>query len=304
MNFPEKPSVSCLHSLSLAAAFRNGNRLPRQHIRSAGFDGRPNGGGVRMGRRNRGGAAFTLVEMLVVIAIMALLVSLIFAGASSTMRSAKMTRCKSNLGQVGKAALVYANDHGGRFFTREGIQKCIEEGMDNREVIPYFIKGAGFDDIEVMQDYIPDGIHCPFVAPVAIFGTDKTYGRMLFSYSIYAGWQLASGQERMRTPYQNMTYNGYEFDILAADMFIDGGSYAQSSHPLQGGRLITYPDGSSYRGDSLPSQEDYQVKLNFCRKDGSVVTYSASDERLKRVPRKFNFSTGSNFALLPAVKEK
>jgi hypothetical protein len=124
---------------------------------------------------------------------------------------------------------------------------------------------------------------------------------MLYSYSIYAGWQLASGQRHMDTVYKNMTYGGDEFDIIAADVFIDGGSYAQSSHPTADSELKTYPDGSSYRGPSLPSQSDYEVRLNFCRKDGSVISLAASDPRMRRVPRKYNFSTGSNFALLPPV---
>lgn len=249
--------------------------------------------------------AFTLIEMLVVVAIIALLISLISAGVTASLHSAKMTRCKSNLGQVGLGALQYASEHSGQFFFREGIFKAKNEGLSNSEVIPYFIKGAGFDDIETINDFIPDGIHCPFVAPVAIFGTDKKYNRMLYSYSIYAGWQLAMGETHMRTVYQNMTYRGDEFNILAADVFIDAGSYTQSSHPVPGGRLITYPDGSSFRGPSLPNREDYRdVKLNFCRKDGSVFTLSVADERLVRVPRKFNFSTGSNFALLPPIPDK
>src|SRR5215510_9495186 len=54
-------------------------------------------------------AAFTLVELLVVIGIIAILIALRSARAS-----ANRTACLSNLRQVGAAVHAYANDHDGR----------------------------------------------------------------------------------------------------------------------------------------------------------------------------------------------
>jgi len=56
---------------------------------------------------------FTLIEMLVVIAIIALLATLLTPMVGRVMDKAKQTACKSNLHQIGIAAQGYANDNGG-----------------------------------------------------------------------------------------------------------------------------------------------------------------------------------------------
>ncbi len=56
-------------------------------------------------KRNRCG--FTLIEMLVVIAIIALLASLIVPTTSRALQSAKATKCLSNLRQIGQAMQIY-----------------------------------------------------------------------------------------------------------------------------------------------------------------------------------------------------
>lgn len=56
---------------------------------------------------------FTLIEMLVVIAIIVLLMSLLSPMVSKSLEKARQTACKSNLHQIGIAAQSYANDHRG-----------------------------------------------------------------------------------------------------------------------------------------------------------------------------------------------
>jgi prepilin-type N-terminal cleavage/methylation domain-containing protein/prepilin-type processing-associated H-X9-DG protein len=59
-------------------------------------------------------AAFTLVELLVVIGIIALLIALLVPAVMSANASARRTVCLSNLRQVGIAIHAYANDNEGR----------------------------------------------------------------------------------------------------------------------------------------------------------------------------------------------
>ncbi len=58
-------------------------------------------------------AAFTLVELLVVIGIIALLVSILLPVLNSARRSAQTTQCLSNIRQLVTASILYANENHG-----------------------------------------------------------------------------------------------------------------------------------------------------------------------------------------------
>lgn len=57
---------------------------------------------------------FTLVELLVVFAIIALLAALLLPALARGKSRAQNIQCVSNLRQLGLAVLLYADDHGGR----------------------------------------------------------------------------------------------------------------------------------------------------------------------------------------------
>src|SRR5258707_15680901 len=57
--------------------------------------------------------AFTLVELLVVIGIIALLISILMPALSAATERARRIRCGSNLRQIGQGLLLYANDNRG-----------------------------------------------------------------------------------------------------------------------------------------------------------------------------------------------
>ena len=71
------------------------------------------GGGVSKRGRPRGAGAFTLVELLVVMAIISVLAGILFPVYARSREKARQTACVSNLTQIGMALLVYAGDWDG-----------------------------------------------------------------------------------------------------------------------------------------------------------------------------------------------
>ncbi len=63
------------------------------------------------GERRAGDAGFTLLELLVVIAVIALLASLLLPALGRAKRSAHATACISNLHQIGLALQLYVEDN-------------------------------------------------------------------------------------------------------------------------------------------------------------------------------------------------
>jgi prepilin-type N-terminal cleavage/methylation domain-containing protein/prepilin-type processing-associated H-X9-DG protein len=61
-----------------------------------------------------GRLAFSLIELLMAIAIVALLASLLLPAITLLRRAAQETSCRNNLRQVGLASFAYADDHDGR----------------------------------------------------------------------------------------------------------------------------------------------------------------------------------------------
>ena len=59
--------------------------------------------------------AFTLLELLVVIGIIALLVALLIPAVSRAREKARDAQCRANLRQICAATLAYVADHDGRF---------------------------------------------------------------------------------------------------------------------------------------------------------------------------------------------
>jgi prepilin-type N-terminal cleavage/methylation domain-containing protein/prepilin-type processing-associated H-X9-DG protein len=69
----------------------------------------------KMKRTTRGNLAFTLVELLVVIGIIAILMSMLMPAMSRAKQKANAITCLNDIRQLGLSSTLYAGDHDGEF---------------------------------------------------------------------------------------------------------------------------------------------------------------------------------------------
>ena len=83
--------------------------------------------------------AFTLIELLVVIAIIGILAALSLHALSKAKESARRSACASNLRQIILAALIYADEQGGRFPGQPGdglpVRAAGGDGRNNYDLL-------------------------------------------------------------------------------------------------------------------------------------------------------------------------
>ncbi len=136
----------------------------------------------RRTKANRPGVqgAFTLVEMLVVIAVIAILVSLLLPSISRAKQKARSVKCVSNLRQLNLGFVTYANDHA------DQLPPLNSGGTFNNPIKPHNPTNWWY---RILSDahYLPDvsvkrGIwRCPNVAAEDL---DSPFGEEMEGYGV------------------------------------------------------------------------------------------------------------------------
>ncbi len=241
--------------------------------------------------------AFTLVELLIVIAIIALLAGILFPVFAKVREGGRKVACNSNLHQLGLAFAQYTTDYGGRYpgsgpyqslagvnswgptgggvgnggnwvagVDKEGLTDDAGKYIDGRKA--NVAAGALFPYTKAESIYF-----CPSVAN----GSDKG-----LSYSMNCA-VTAINQVRVRTPSdivllvdEDKANDGYFFavdDVPAGSKFgtADSNSTDALTKAHNGGGNLLFVDGhvKFYTFDTFPLDATSAGKANKWRIDGS-----------------------------------
>jgi len=124
-----------------------------------------------MTKRFHGNAGFSLVELLVVIALIALLASLLLPALSRAKAKARVTRCTNNLRQLGLAFRQYADDNQDFLPRRgQGVQPLaqIDRPEDWFNALPPYFNSPSYQDLCAANQRLKPGSASVFLCPVAI----------------------------------------------------------------------------------------------------------------------------------------
>jgi prepilin-type N-terminal cleavage/methylation domain-containing protein len=155
--------------------------------------------------------AFTLIELLMVIAIIALLIAILLPSLNKARYASRLAVCKSNLRQIAIAHTLYTVDAKNWYPFNSNMRRLVAEGFErwmlptgtdpskSPMLAPYF-SAAGFNNTNMLNPLINKTLQCP--QGVANLG--RAFNHQY--YGFYANRLTAQGTNQK--PYHLEPYTG------------------------------------------------------------------------------------------------
>lgn len=224
--------------------------------------------------------AFTLVELLVVIGIIALLVSILLPALNSARQAAASVVCQSNLRQVMQAIQLYANENHGimpHTYGNMGDGTGLNGTYWTVQIAPYLGIQRGNDHgtyYHALERREPNALECPVPNPEALGRRYMTYGTLIrfhLGSGLPANTSPASNKytriSKIRSPATKIIVR----DISAEDWIYDY-PYTWNERALFGkhGRIVPVTDLSGFYQSAYAS-------FNAAFADGHVESILEAD---------------------------
>lgn len=236
--------------------------------------------------------AFTLVELLVVVAIIAMLLAILLPALNKAKFQARVVLCKSVLRGIGTTMHVYATEYAG-YFPMGPDRFNGTSWLNSPWQRSWSLTGSGFDLRPVYQEYLGGPLNKYMKCPLAVewyaerdLDTYLHNGSALVPYMLFTtnNWRTKSfgfseigAYEKNDTEWSPVSFPDSKFTLLASDFIFGNYSFkadaALSTHPG--------PNGSYGRlGNATNNQvghdlgKDIEAPINYCDGDGSVHGYT------------------------------
>lgn len=165
-------------------------------LRSVWTRGLTSGEAITMRKRS----AFTLIEILVTVAIISLLISITVPSLAAARRQSKNTKCKHNLHQISLAMQSYLQQHRDRF----PFCKRVPSETGDMWTLPMALsREVGYQARKVTEDFRNEVFECP-ADRGALKATDPDFGKRFYdSYGTsYEWWKILNG---LRVDFKSVT---------------------------------------------------------------------------------------------------
>lgn len=185
-----------------------------------------------MARDRRGSAAtdaFTLLEMLIVVAIILFLTTMYWGSNSGSRQKKQLAQCQQNLSKIFIAMQIYATDQNGKFPEVRGAQTS-EAALD--KLVPKYTVDT--------EPFI-----CPASGNSSLPGGESLLNRKI-SYAYYMGRRSTDEQAVLMTDRQVNTNSKAGGQLV----FSSSGKPPGNNHKKYGGNLLFCDGHADY---SLPS---------------------------------------------------